>query len=93
MSKINFFPGMTAFELKEKLEDYLKKATPLFDGLEVGQVEGISSEVVEHFEKMTLGYFRDAKHFYEKKEYINSFGALEYAEGWLDAGKAVGIFK
>jgi len=27
------------------------------------------------------------------KEYINSLSALEYAEGWLDAGKSIGIFK
>jgi hypothetical protein len=30
-------------------------------------------------------YFNDARHFYDKKEYFTSFGAANYAYGFIDA--------
>jgi len=85
---------MTDADLKGKLERYLKKAEPLFAGVTVAvperpDLEGISRE----FEGMAFGYYSDAKHFYERGEYVNALAALEYAEGWLDAGKRLGVFK
>jgi len=41
---------------------------------------------------MILRYFSDALHFYEKGDYVNSFAALNYAHGWLDACARIGIF-
>ena len=38
-------------------------------------------------------YLSDAKHFQEKGDYINSFAALNYAHGWLDAGARLKIYK
>lgn len=38
-------------------------------------------------------YLSDAMHFKKKKDYINSFAALNYAHGWLDAGARLKIFK
>ncbi|MBM3309121.1 MAG: DUF357 domain-containing protein, partial [Candidatus Altiarchaeales archaeon] len=43
--------------------------------------------------EMALGYYNDAKHFHKKGEYANALAALEYAEGWLDAGKRLGVFQ
>lgn len=37
-------------------------------------------------------YLRDSKHFEEKGDYVNAFGALNYAHGWLDAGARLKIF-
>jgi hypothetical protein len=38
-------------------------------------------------------YLSDAKHFSEKNnDYVNSFGCLNYAHGWLDAGVRLKIF-
>jgi hypothetical protein len=37
-------------------------------------------------------YLSDAKHFEKKKDYVNAFGALNYAHGWLDAGARLKIF-
>ena len=31
-------------------------------------------------------YLKDSKHFQEKGDYVNAFGALNYAHGWLDSG-------
>lgn len=38
-------------------------------------------------------YLSDAKHFQEKGDYVNSYGALNYAHGWLDCGARLKIFK
>jgi hypothetical protein len=37
-------------------------------------------------------YVSDAKHFFEKDDFVNAFAALNYAHGWLDAGARIGIF-
>jgi hypothetical protein len=37
-------------------------------------------------------YLSDSKHFEEKGDYINAFGALNYAHGWLDSGARLKIF-
>ncbi len=41
---------------------------------------------------MTTNYLSDAAHFEEKEDYVNAFGALNYAHGWLDSGVRLGIF-
>lgn len=75
-------------EIKEKVEKYLKKAEKLFENLEYEETQKNMK-----FHEMTFAYYNDAKYFYEKKEYINALASLEYAEGWLDAGKFIGIFR
>lgn len=42
--------------------------------------------------KMTEAYMSDSKHFEAKEDLINSFGAIYYAHGWLDAGARLKIF-
>jgi len=76
-------------ELKAKVEKYLKRAKPLFAGLEMKEKGAKAEKVLE----MAMAYYNDAKHFYEKGEYVNALGALEYAEGWMDAGKEVGLLE
>lgn len=85
-------------KLKRKVELYLKKAQPMFENLQLvaaitKKIEIDTEKIKKEFYDMALSYYKDAKHFYEKEEYENSLAALEYAEGWLDAGKALGIFK
>jgi hypothetical protein len=41
---------------------------------------------------MVSRYISDAKHFYNKNDYVNAFAALNYAHGWLDAGARSGVF-
>ena len=38
-------------------------------------------------------YFQDAKYFKNKDDKSSAFGALNYAFGWLDAGKSIGFFE
>jgi len=44
------------------------------------------------FLDMAQRYFNDAKFFKEKGDYVNAFGALSYAHGWLDAGARIKLF-
>ena len=37
-------------------------------------------------------YLSDSQHFKEKKDYVNAYGALNYAHGWLDSGARLKIF-
>jgi hypothetical protein len=81
-------------DVKRKLEAYLKKAEPLFSGVKATVPENPDFErISKEFAEMAFGYYNDAKHFYEKGEYVNALAALEYAEGWLDAGRILGVFK
>jgi len=38
-------------------------------------------------------YYQDAVHFKDKDDRASAFGALNYAFGWLDAGKEIGLFE
>lgn len=80
--------------LKERVALYLKKAKPLFEGLESQKPGKVDIEAVtKEFEQMTLSYYSDAKHFFKEGDFAKALAALEYAEGWMDAGKVLGIFK
>jgi hypothetical protein len=83
-------------KLRKKVETYMKKAQPLFENLiltTTPKKEINLEKIKKEFYEMAMAYYKDAQHFYEKNEYGNSLAALEYAEGWLDAGKALRIFK
>jgi len=84
----------TEKKFKQKMEKYLNNAQPLFENLEVCVPGSVDIEkIAEEFKNTALNYYNDSLHFYEKGEYANALGAIEYAEGWLDAGKVLGIFK
>jgi len=79
-------------KIKEKVETYLNKAESLFNIEELDA----SPELIrkkKRFRTMAEAYYNDAKHFYANGEYINALAALEYAEGWLDAGVEMGFFR
>jgi uncharacterized protein len=45
------------------------------------------------FKDTATRYFKDAKFFKEKGDKASAFGALNYAFGWIDAGRAIGFFE
>ena len=49
-------------------------------------------EAAIDFLDMAKRYFKDAKHFEKKGDYVTAFAALNYAHGWLDAGARMGLF-
>jgi len=79
-------------DLKVKVEKYLERAKPLFSSLtKVGGLKGSDIKRAEKVLDTALRYYSDAKHFYEKGEYLNALTALEYGEGWMDAGKETSL--
>ena len=51
--------------------------------IEVAQKFGFDSKYPEVFEFVT-NYAHDAKHYYELEDYFTSFGAANYAYGFVD---------
>ena len=49
-------------------------------------------EAGKDFLDMAKRYFKDAKHFEKKGDYVTAFAALNYAHGWLDSGARIGLF-
>jgi hypothetical protein len=49
-------------------------------------------KIADDYLTMARAYYEDAKHFYDKGDYLNAFGCVNYAHGWLDAGARQGIF-
>jgi uncharacterized protein len=54
-------------------------------------IKGKECEAKEIIE-MVSNYVYDAHHFFDKKDYVDSFAALNYAHGWIDSGVRLKIF-
>jgi len=76
---------------KEKLEKYFKITSEALKKAKKNIIKGkekYASEIIE----MVENYLSDAKHFQLKKDFVNCFGALNYAHGWLDSGVRLDVF-
>ena len=75
----------------EKLEKYFQITEKALEKARKSIIKGkerYSKEIIE----MVENYLSDAKHFQNKKDFINSFAAINYAHGWLDSGVRLDIF-
>jgi hypothetical protein len=43
--------------------------------------------------EMVQCYLSDSEHFEKKGDFVNSFGAIYYAHGWIDCGARLKIFE
>jgi hypothetical protein len=76
----------------EKLARYFEVTEKAFSVAKAsGNRTNLESERAD-FLDMVSRYIADAKHFNSKDDIVNSFAALNYAHGWLDAGARIGIF-
>jgi len=66
---------------KERAKKDLDKLDKIIRRFKELGLEPKYPEVLEFAEN----YSKDAKHFYEKKDYFTSFGAANYAYGFIDA--------
>lgn len=78
---------------KEKLKLYFSITEQAFgkakDSSEKIKIDGNTrADFIDMIER----YLSDAKYFESKKDIINSFAAINYAHGWLDAGARIGLF-
>ena len=76
---------------KEKIKKYkeiTKKALRKAKSSVIRGKEDYAKEIIE----MVSNYLSDAEYFEKKKDFVNSFAALNYAHGWLDAGVRLDVF-
>ena len=76
---------------KDKLDKYFNLTSWALAIVGEHVIEGKENYAKEIIE-MVENYLSDAKHFEEKGDFVNAFGALNYAHGWLDAGVRLDVF-
>jgi hypothetical protein len=78
---------------EKKIIDYLNKTERALVKVKILAPERSHAKVIaEDLLNMASSYFSDAKHFFEKGEYVDAFACVNYAHGWLDAGARLGLF-
>ena len=77
---------------KEKLEKYFNLTSTALKIVKKSIIKGKEKHAEEIIE-MVSNYLSDAKHFEDKKDYVNAFAALNYAHGWLDSGVRLDVFE
>ena len=76
---------------KEKVEKYFNLTSTALEKAKNSIISGKENYAKEIID-MVSNYLSDAKHFEEKGDLVNSFAALNYAHGWLDAGVRLDVF-
>ena len=77
---------------KIKLDKYFKISEKALS-IAKKKINSKRKKEAEEILDMASRYIGDAKYFKEQGHFVNAFGALNYAHGWLDAGARLGIFK
>jgi uncharacterized protein len=76
---------------KEKIDKYFKLTGNALEIVKKNIISGKEKQAKEII-NMATNYISDAKHFFEKDDWINCFAALNYAHGWIDSGVRLEIF-
>lgn len=77
---------------KKKLDKYFSITGEAIEMIKKNGFDDSRIEQAKDFFDMAHRYFNDAKHFYEKGDWVLAFSALNYAHGWLDAGARIKLF-
>lgn len=78
---------------REKIEKYLKLTKTALKKAEQSGCRKDLKPFRKDFIKMVQAYVSDSEHFLKNQDLVNSFAAINYAHGWLDAGARLEIFK
>ena len=76
---------------KQKIKKYSDLTSTALNQIKKNIIKGKEDYAKEIIE-MVENYLSDAEHFYNKKDFVIAFAALNYAHGWLDCGASLGIF-
>ena len=76
---------------KEKLEKYFNLTSTALKIAKKNIIKGKEKEAKEIID-MVENYLSDARHFEKNKDFVNAYGALNYAHGWLDSGVRLDVF-
>jgi hypothetical protein len=77
---------------KAKLEKYFNVTEEALSMAEKSKNRTGLNDERDDMLDMIKRYISDAKHFFDKDDYVNAFAALNYAHGWLDCGARIGVF-
>ena len=77
---------------KDTIEKYYKITKKAFD-IAKKSVPKSKEKNADEIIRMVECYLHDSIYFKNKKDYVNSFGAIYYAHGWIDCGARLKIFK
>jgi len=75
----------------EKIEKYFHVTERALKEVKKNVIKGKEKYAKEIID-MVENYVSDARHFFEKKDFVNCFAALNYAHGWIDAGVRLDVF-
>jgi len=77
---------------KQKIEKYYNLTSK---ALKIAKKAIAKSKKKQAKEIITMveAYLSDSQYFKKKGDYVNAYGALNYAHGWLDAGARLKIYK
>ncbi|MCF7799109.1 DUF357 domain-containing protein [Candidatus Woesearchaeota archaeon] len=78
---------------EEHVQKYFKITGEAIEKVKTHELDIDRISQANDFLDMIERYYSDAKHFYEKGEWLLAFAALNYAHGWLDAGARSELFK
>ena len=78
---------------KELLDKYFGITGEALDKVKSHEMDIERIEEANDYLDMASRYYSDAKHFFDKGQWVLAFGALNYAHAWLDAGARIGLFK
>ena len=76
---------------KQKLEKYYKLTGKALAEVKKHIVKSKKKEADEII-KMASAYLSDSRFFEKKGDFVNAFGAIYYAHGWIDCGVRLGVF-
>lgn len=82
---------MQKYITKSKIEKYYDLTSRALE-MAMGAVAKGKQKQARKIFLMVDCYLKDSQHFKEKKDYVNAYGALNYAHGWLDCGARLKIF-
>tara|TARA_Y100000310_G_scaffold288212_1_gene313664 strand:- start:10030 stop:10308 length:279 start_codon:yes stop_codon:yes gene_type:complete len=77
---------------KQKIEKYYKLTSKALKIAKKAVIKSKQKQAKEIF-TMVEAYLSDSQYFKDKKDFINAYGALNYAHGWLDCGARLKIYK
>lgn len=77
----------------KKLEKYFQLTQEALSKVKIKTPKNVDlKKVAELFLDTAQRYCDDALYFRKKGDVVTAFAAINYAHGWLDAGKRLGIF-
>lgn len=71
----------------KKINKYISITEKALEGIKILDKKG--EEVLD----MATRYFKDAKYYKDKGDFVTAFASINYAHGWLDAGARLKLFK